>query len=583
MLAALAEPIARRIADHLGADPETVAASLAPPTKTGAGDLALPCFRFAKDAGRPPPQLAGELAELLADGAGVEAVAAGPFLNLRFPPAELARTVFAAAGEDPECFLRSDLGEGRTVCVDFSSPNIAKHLAFHHIRSTMLGNALARCYDAAGWRTVRINFLGDWGTAFGRLIAGWKREGPTLADLDAADDKVAYLHGIYSRTSQRAEEDPALAEEARAWSKRLEDGDGEARELWQRFKEASLEEFRRVYELLDVGFDSWKGEAHYEGAMEPVLDRLRDAGLLVEDQGAEVVELDGFEKPVLMRRADGGTLYATRDLAACEDRYEEFGFDRALYVVDNGQALHFKEWFAVAEALGRPYAGRLRHVGFGVVLMWDQAEGAFVKGRSRSGGAILLTDVLDEATARARAIVEEKNPDLDGDEKDRVARAVGVGAVVFNDLKNNRRSDVRFRFEDALNMQGETGPYLQYGHARLCSIERRFAETFPDPPAGDPGLLARDDEKAVLLACCALRPALERVVADDEPHHLATALLELAATVASWLTAGNHDRTARVICDDADLAASRLALVRVARRALGRGLHLLGLRAPDRM
>ncbi|TVR43966.1 MAG: arginine--tRNA ligase [Planctomycetota bacterium] len=586
MLQLLAQPIADTIAQHLDLPVHQVADLLGPPSRP-ALDLALPCFVLAKAKGLPPPQLAAQLAEVLNAQPGLTAQAAGPFLNIGIDPALVARTLVPPLVADPRLALRSTSGQGQRVCIDFSSPNIAKHLAFHHIRSTMLGNALSRCYAACGWQVTRINFLGDWGTAFGRLIAGWMREGFSLADLDGAEDPVTFLNELYVRISQAAKADPQVAEEARAWSRRLEDGDSTARELWQLFKEASLRAFRKVYALLGVDFDSWKGEAFYEDKMQPVLSELQQRGLLVEDQGALVVDLSeqGFKKPCLIQRADGGSLYATRDLAACDDRFAEFAFDRSLYVVDLGQSLHFQEWFAVAGRLGRPYVDRLRHVGFGVVLMWNDESQGWAKTATRNGVPMLLVDVLEEAVTRARAVVDEKNPDLDEAEKAAVAEAVGMGAVIFNDLKSGRRNDVKFRFEDALNMQGETGPYLQYAHARLCSIERRFGDTYPGAAVAeaDPGLLTLAQEKSVLLALAQLQKALDKVVAEDEPSALAQALLNLAATVSSWLSAGNAERSARVLCDDAAVAASRCQLVGVVRACLAEGLQLLGLRAPERM
>lgn len=594
MLDLLTRPVTTVVAAHLGVPEASVTALLAPPAKGVPADLALPCFQLAKARGVPPPALASELAGVIgAAGIGVQAAATGPFCNLSFTTAGVAAALLPALAQDPRQALRSAQGAGRKACIDFSSPNIAKHLAFHHIRSTMIGNALAHCYAAAGWTVTRINFLGDWGTAFGRLIAGWKREGLTLAQLEAAPDRVTFLNELYVRASQAEKADARLEEDARAWSKRLEDGDAEARALWQTFKEASLKEFERVYGLLGVRFDSWKGEAYYEDKMGPVLAELESRGFTSVDQGATVVDLAkhgvaGFKKPVLLKRADGGTLYATRDLAACDDRFREFAFDRSLYVVDLGQGLHFKEWFAVAKLLDRPYAGRLRHVGFGVVLIWNDEPAAgeqpgWAKGRTRRGKVMLLREVLEEAVERARDVIAEKNPDITGDEREAIARAVGVGAVVFNDLKNGRTNDVKFKFEDALRFDGETGPYLQFAHARLCSIERRFAEQHPQAPAADPARLTLAAEKEVLLAIARLRSALERAVESDEPSVLAQALLALSGAVSSWLTAGNADVHLRVLCPDAAVAASRLALVRAARAALGEGLRLLGLVAPERM
>ena len=579
----LSAPIASIVAAHLGVLESQVRGLFAPPAKGVAGDLALPCFQLAKAKGVPPPTLAGELAGVLS-AAGFTAVAAGPFCNVTFSPAAVAQALLPVLASGGAAAVHSQVGAGQRVCIDFSSPNIAKHLAFHHIRSTMIGNALAHCYAAAGWDVKRINFLGDWGTAFGRLIAGWKREGLTLAQLNAADDQVTFLNDLYVRISTAAKADPIVEEEARQWSKSLEDGNPEARELWQLFKNASLKEFERVYGLLGVSFDSWKGEAYYEDKMGPLLAELEAKALTSQDQGATVVDLPKlagkqWKKPALIKRADGGTLYATRDLTACDDRFAEFGFARSLYVVDLGQSLHFLEWFAIAKLLQRPFADKLRHVGFGVVLIWNDEESAWAKGRTRGGKIMLLREVLDEAVERAAAIVAEKNPDLSADEKSAIARAVGIGAVVFNDLKNGRTGDVKFKFEEALRFDGETGPYLQFAHARMCSIERKAEHR----TGGNPALLTTESEKQVLLAIARLQGALERAVDTDEPSVLAQSLLALASTIASWLTSGNSDVNARVLCPDAAVAASRLQLVIAARGALGEGLRLLGLVSPERM
>jgi arginyl-tRNA synthetase len=589
MLDLLTDPIVALIASHLGVPAATVAALVTTPAKGVAGDVAIPCFQLAKARGVAPALLATELSGLLA-GSSVAAVAAGPFLNLTFPPPGVAAALLPPLSADPLLALRATGGAGKTVCIDFSSPNIAKHLAFHHIRSTMIGNALARLYAALGYRVVRINFLGDWGTSFGKLIAGWKHDRLTIADLEHAVDQVSFLHELYVRISNAAKAEPAIEDEARQWSKRLEDGDPEARELWQLFKDVSLAEFKRVYALLGVDFDSWKGESHYEGKMGAVLDELEAKSLTRVDPGALVGDLTtlGFKKPALLKRADGGTLYATRDLAACDDRWSEYRFDRSLYVVDLGQALHFKEWFAIARLLGRTYADRLRHVGFGIVLMWNDDAGdgqpaGWARVATRKGKVMLLREVLEEAVERARAVIIEKNPEIIGAERERIAHAVGIGAVVFNDLKSGRNNDVKFRFDEALRFDGETGPYLQFAHARLCSIERKFHEAHPHTHLTDPALLAREDEKQVLLAIARLRAALERAVESDEPSVMAGALLALAGQVASWLTAGNHEAAARVLCPDQALATARLALVRAARACLGEGLRLIGLQAPERM
>eukprot|EP00727_Mastigamoeba_balamuthi_P009872 m51a1_g5507 hypothetical protein (610) ;mRNA; r:375933-377875 len=605
--AAIYAPIAAAVSAHVGGafSPEEITSMLQQPNVRGvAADIALPCFKLAQKRRVPPPALAEELAASLS-AAGFKAVASGPFLNLTVAPADVAKAVGVAEMEASqqatvERAMRSSAGAGRTMCIDFSSPNIAKHLAFHHIRSTMIGNAIANMYKAVGWRTVRINFLGDWGTAFGRLISGWKRENLTMEQLNAAPDKVTFLNELYVRASVAAKDNAELEEDARRWSKALEDGDQEARHLWQVFKDASLAEFERVYKMLGVTFDSWKGESCFEGApMEEAVKDLEAKGLLSVDNGATIVDLPkimgkkAFKTPALIKRADGGSLYTTRDIAACDDRYREYHFDRSVYVVDLGQSLHFQELFAIVKMLGRPYAQdvgtpkcSLRHVAFGVMLLWDDESKSWGKGRTRSGGVMLLREVLEEAVERAAAVIAEKNPEIPPEERQRIAGWVGVGAVVFNDLKNNRAGDVKFKLEDALRFDGETGPYLQFAHARLCSIERKFAEsqhaaTLSSAP--DMSAIKSDLEKQVLLAISRMQPALERGVEADDPSALATVLLQLAAVVSTWLSAGSSDAELRVLHPDPVVARARLAIVRIARYTLGEGLRLLGLVPPERM
>ena len=580
----ITNPLIEILSQALEVEASAINKVLGAPTKAGMADLAMPCFQFAKARGTNPAALAGELAETLGQ-AGFDAQAAGPFLNINLTAATVAKTILPELEQDPQAALRSNAGTGKNTCIDFSSPNIAKHLAFHHIRSTGIGNALARIYEACNWNVTRINFLGDWGTAFGRLIAGWKREGLQLSDLENSDDKVMFFNQLYVRISQAGKEDESVAEEAREWSRRCEEDDPEALELWQIIRDASLEAAKSIYALLNIEFDDWRGEAHYRKDGGAIVAELKEKSLLQEDQGAQVVDLSdqGMKKPCLILRSDGGSLYATRDMAACEDRHKTYAFDRSLYVVDMGQSLHFKEWFAVMRKLERPYADGLRHVGFGVVQMWNEEDEKWAKTATRNGVPMMLMDVLEESVKRARSVIEEKNPDLPDDEKTEIAKSVGCGAVLFNDLKNNRKGDIKFKFEDALNMQGETGPYLQFAHARLCSIERKFSDDDAANAEANYDLLTRDDEKAVLLHISRLQSALERACEDDDPSTLAHAIIELASLVSSWLSAGNKDHSARVLGVDPSLSATRIQLVKAARACLGEGLHLLGLQAPQRM
>lgn len=594
----LTAPIITAIAEHLEVEQQLVDKMLGAPSKAGIADFALPCFQFAKARSVPPPAVASELAEILSEKCqGVSAQAAGPFLNITLSPEYVSSCLLPLFAQDPVAALRSDIGAGQNMCIDFSSPNIAKHLAFHHIRSTGIGNSISKSYEACGWNVTRINFLGDWGTAFGRLIAGWKREGLSLADVEQADDKVLFFNQLYVRISQAGKDDQQVAEEAREWSRKCENDDPEALELWGIIREASLDAAKLIYQLLDIEFDDWNGEAHYRKDGQAIIEELTDKGLLSESEGAQVVDLsnEGFKKPCLILRGDGGSLYATRDMAACEDRQKRYQFNRSLYVVDLGQSLHFKEWFAVMEKLERPYADNLRHVGFGVIQMWNEENERWEKTATRNGVPMMLMDILQEAIQRARNIIEEKNPELPEAEKQSVAEAVGCGAVLFNDLKNNRKGDVKFKFEEALNMQGETGPYLQFAHARLCSIERKFADLYPDSanlvdlanPVNtakvDPTRIQRDDEKAVLIHIARLQSQLERCVENDDPSILAHTIIDLASLVSSWLSAGSRDHSARVLCDDPATASARLQLVHCTRITIGEGLRLLGLQAPKRM
>ncbi len=584
MEALINNSIAEQISAFLDVELAQVNKVLGAPTKAGMADLAMPCFQFAKAQGCNPAELAGKIATHLQEN-NIDAQAAGPFLNITLSCSNIAETILSALAENDQQALQSSIGDGKNVCVDFSSPNIAKHLAFHHIRSTGIGNALSRIYKACAWNVTRINFLGDWGTAFGRLIAGWKREGLKLEDLEQSEDKVKFFNELYVRISQAAKEHDSVADEAREWSKKCEEDDPEALQLWEIIRNISLDAAKEIYKLLNINFDDWNGEAHYRKAGDGIVADLDAKGLLTEDDGAKVVDLSDMKmkKPCLILRSDGGTLYATRDMAACEDRKKLYNFNRSLYVVDMGQSLHFKEWFAVIKKLGREYADDLRHIGFGIVQMWDDENQKWARAAARRGVPMTLMDVLQESITRAREIIEEKNPDLPEDEKQDIAKAVGCGAVLFNDLKNNRKGDIKFKFEDALNMQGETGPYLQFAHARLCSIERKFADQFPEPSKADYATLDRDDEKALLLVIARLQSQLERACEDDDPSVLAHAIIDLASHVSSWLSAGSKDHSARVLCDDATTASTRIELVKAARICLGQGLHLLGLHAPQRM
>jgi arginyl-tRNA synthetase len=553
---ALSKPLARAA--------EAVAPLLEYPPAGVEGDLAFPCFGLARELRKSPAAIAADLAGASFPPCVEWARPAGAYLNFGLRGPELFREVLTAARAKGDAFGNSAGGRGRTVVVDYSSPNISKHLAFHHIRSTMIGQALVNLHRACGWRTVGINHLGDWGTTFGQLmvaVEAWGGEG----FLERAS--LTDLNEQYVRFHREAEADPGLEDRARAWFKRLEDRDPAAVRMWEAFRRISLEEFQRAYDRLGVRFDHVTGESFYLDRLEGTVAEAREAGITRESEGALVVELDGGLPPALLRKSDGATLYITRDLAAARYRFESFGFDRALYVTDAGQGLHFRQLFGVLRALGAPFADRMAHVPFGVLLMGGH------KGKSRKGEVVLLEDVLDEAVSRALGIVREKNPSLQN--AGRVAEQVGIGAVVFNDLKNKRIKDVQFRWEEVLNLEGDSGPYVQYAHVRACGIFRKLEGAMPE--AVDFSLLREPEERDLARLIGRFPEVVLRACDAYEPSTAAQHLLEVSAAFHRF-----HHRH-RVLGEDRALSAARLWLVDGVRLTLRNGLGLLGIAAPEEM
>jgi arginyl-tRNA synthetase len=545
------------------------------------GDFAFPCFPLAKERRAPPPRIAAEVAASvaagLAPGGRIErAVAAGPYVNLFADRARLAEETLAAVAAEGERYGGGDEGAGKTVVLDYSSPNVAKPLAFHHLRSTMIGNSLARLYAARGWRVVGINYLGDWGTGFGKLLLAielWG-DGP-LAAGDANG-----LNALYVRVNAEMRGKPELEDRARAWFKRLEDGDPVARGLWRRSVDLSMTQFQAVYDLLDVRFDVISGESFYEGRMEAVVNDLRRRGLLEESEGALVVQVARPEDekpmpPALIVKSDGATLYLTRDLAAAVHRHEAYGFDRSLYVIGTAQALHVAQLRRVLERAERPWASAIRHVPFGLVFLGGE------KAATREGRVVLLHDVLREAIAKVERTIREKNADLE--DASAVARRVGVGAVVFNDLKNRRTNDVEFDLDAILSFEGKTGPYVMYSHARACSILARHGGPVPAARPGTGARLADPAEQALVRVVARFPERVARAVDLDEPSEVATHLLDLCEAFHAYHTKGGRDPALRVLSEDPDLRAARLRLVDAVRRTLANGLRLLGIAAPSEM
>lgn len=554
---------AEAVASALGVDPELF--SVTAPPDPSLGDLAVGCFPAAKALRAAPPQLAQKVvAAFRPTDRLAGAQAAGPYVNFRVERAALFRHVI----EGP--LVPGDLGAGKTVCVDFSSPNIAKPLAYHHIRSTVLGNAIGNLHRALGYRVVGINHLGDWGTTFGLQLEAWHRFGapPELT--------VETLAEQYRKIRALAKEDPGVDDAARGWFKRLEDGDPAARELWRRFRDVSLAEFQEIYDLLGIRFDEVKGESEYEGAIPGVIALLERKGLLSLSEDALVVDLSELGMPpCLIRKKDGATLYATRDLAAAIYRWETYGFTRSLYVVDKGQALHFKQLIAVLEKAGHDWAKRMEHVQFGLVRIGGKKSG------TRAGNVILLREVLGEAQARIEKTIAEKNPELDAERRRAVARDVGVGAIMFANLASQREKDVDFELEAVLSFEGDAGPYVQYAHARTASILRRAGGA--EPAGADLGRLGLDEEWALAKLLSELGEETARAAAASEPHVIARWLLDVCAAFSRWYTLGNQDPALKVLCPDAATARARLALTDATARALRTGLGLIGMAAPEEM
>lgn len=564
---------ARAVGDTLALDPARF--QVTAPPRPDLGDFAVGCFPAAKALGQPPPKLAAQVADAFTPGEYlVEARATGPFVNFRANREAAYRFLFQATLEDNGVMLvPTDPGAGKTVCIDYSSPNISKHLAYHHIRSTVIGHALVNLYRAAGYRVVGINHLGDWGTTHGMLLAAYEKWGAPEPLT------IAALNELYVRFREAMAGEPALEEDGRRWFKRLEDGDAKARKLWERFREVSWAEFDEVYQKLGIVFEEVRGESAYQDDMPAVLELLARKGLSATSEGALVVPLDDAGMPpLLLRKQDGATLYGTRDLAAAIYRHEVHDFVRSLYVVDRGQSLHFKQLFEVLRRAGFEWAEGCVHVPFGVVRVGGKKTG------TRKGNVVLLKEVLAEAERRAVDVVRANNPDMDELGVAETARAVGVGAVVFANLASQREKDVDFAWEQVLSVSGDSGPYLQYAHARSASILHKAQERGLVPAADvDPQPLAHDSEWALARRLLGFGETVHRAVDSNEPHLMSRYLLDLCADYSRWYTAGNQDKSLRALVEDDAVARARITLVAAAREVLCRGLDLLGIEAPESM
>jgi arginyl-tRNA synthetase len=545
---------------------------LDPPKNRDHGDIALGTFQLAKAAGKAPPALAAELAaRITADPIVESAAAAGPFVNFRFRRAALAREVLAAIQGDQAPYGKAR-GTGEVVCIDFSSPNIAKPFHIGHMRSTVIGNALCRIHRHLGATVHGINHLGDWGMPFAKMMTAYMRWGN---EQELHRSPMRYMFDLYKRYGQEVKQNPALDDEAAAHFRALESGaDNRERRMWQLLRDESLKAFQGPYARLGVTFDHITGESFFEDKMGAAMDRVTGSGVLEQSEGAEVVWLKelGIKEPCILRKSDGTTLYHTRDLAAVFYRESTYRPARILYVVGAEQKLHFDQLKGVLTKMKEPIAAAVEHVPFGLVLSRTE-DGKWEKFASRSGNAVFLDEILDESVAKVRAIIREKNPDLP--DPDQVAEQIGVSAIVFNDLKNSRIKDVKFDWESMLNFDGETGPYVQFACARLSSILRKAESPVPAIDAIDCELLA--DAERVLLTMMDFGTAVQRAAEQSEPSHVTGHAIALAGEIHSYL------RDHYVVGQEARIRDARLVLVDAARRLLTTGLGLLGIPAPERM
>jgi len=541
------------------------------PADSSMGDFALPCFKLARVLRKAPPMIAKDIAEAIGQDPMFEKVEpVNAYVNMSLEKGGFAADVVRDVLGKGHDFGRSDVGADRKVIVEYSSPNIAKPFHIGHIRSTVIGSSIANIYDFLGYDVVRINHLGDYGTQFGKMIVAYRRWG-NREEVEKAP--IETLLEYYKRFHEEADRDPALEDEARATFTKLEHGEKEETELWQWFRDESLKEFNRVYDMLGISFDSYAGESFYSDKMPRFVKELEDKGLMEEDQGAQIVRLDDYDLPVaLITKSDGSTLYITRDIAAAVYRKEHYDFYKNIYVVASQQNLHFQQWIQILEMMGYEWARDCIHVPFGLVSM---EEGTM---STREGRVIFLEDVLNRAVDQTREIIREKNVNTDNIEE--TAAAVGIGAVIFNELSNYRIKDYVFSWDHVLNFEGETGPYVQYTHARACSIIRNAGEDcVAKATAGDfdPSYITGDSAHHLQMLLYEFPSVVEEAGEKYEPSIVTRHIVDIAQAYNRFY----HDE--HILVEDEAEKTAKVALVIAVRDALANGLKLLGIKAPSKM
>ncbi|WP_192913059.1 arginine--tRNA ligase [Bacillus mesophilum] len=544
--------------DHMSLD--QIEALIETPKNPLHGDLAFPCFQLAKALRKNPAEIAQKAALELQGSLIHQANAVGPYLNVFFSKEAASAQILEEVLKQNRLFGTNQSGKNKTALLDYSSPNIAKPFSMGHLRSTVIGNALANLAEACGYQTVRINYIGDWGTQFGKLITAYQKWGSPSA---IEKQPIQELFKLYVRFHEEENNDTELTAEARRSFKKLEDGDQEAEKLWKWFRDESLTEFQRIYKLLNISFDSYQGEAFYNDKMGNAVSALRDKGLLSDSEGAEVVYLDDGLPPCLIKKSDGATLYATRDITAALYRKTQYQFDHALYIVGQEQSVHFKQVKQVIKKLGCHWADDLFHIPFGLYLKDGQ------KMSTRKGKVILLEEVVLEAIKLAEINIDNKNPNLEN--KKEIAKAVGVGAILFHDLKNDRMNSIEFSLKDMLTFEGETGPYLQYTNARAFSILRKSSLE----PASVIGL-SDSASWEVLKSINSYPVKIIQSYTLHSPAILAKHLLEISKNFNKYYSKVH-------ILENDELLPSRLALVKAVTITLSNGMKILGMEAPEKM
>ncbi len=540
------------------------------PKDTKNGDYSFPCFKLAKELKKAPQMIADDIKEKInLEGTGIENLeVVGGFLNFFIEKETIAKEVLNEVASKEE-YGRSKIGEGKNIVIDYSAPNIAKPFHIGHLRSTVIGGALSNIYKFLGYNVTGINHLGDYGTQFGKLIEGYKLWGD---EYDIDKDPINELTKIYIRINNLCKEDEKVLEACRDNFKKLEDGDPYCTELWERFKNVSLKEFQRVYDLLGSKFESLNGEAFYADKMPEVIELLEKSGKLTESQGAKIIDLSdvGIDTPCIIIKSNGSSTYATRDLAAILYRARTYDYDKALYVTSYEQILHFKQIFAVAKYLGleEKYIKGLKHVSFGMVLLPTG------KMSTREGTSIKLEDLLNEAIERAKKVIEQKNHDLE--DKEETAKKVGVGAVIFNDLSNNRVKDEIFDWDTILNFQGETGPYIQYMYVRIRSVLEKAGGI---PNIADVNVAKLNDtySQEVLKLIYNFEDTLVAVTEKEEPSILSRYLIDLAKAYSSFYNEN------KIMVDDKEVQDARVYLSYATAKVLKEGTALLGMEMPNKM